>query len=359
MRVALDKSGKRIYASDPVRYKDCYCPVCEEKLIHKKGKIIPPYFSHLPDTDCPYGMDKDNKSEWHIRMQDYFPKETQEVKFIDKDTREVHIADVYLESQNMVLEFQHSPISSDEFWRRTLCHVTDGRRVVWLFDESSRSENSKTYGRFKKERPVYAVEEIYKDRSYRWLRDPRLCLIGPMELIDSDKVSICVYTGTEGDVFHRLVNRYIGYGYVTFSLHDIVMSKDFDVEEFFIPEEKWKEEEPWKSMLKEIERKSHLPKEIADRDVLSVYDLWQSNEYKMVLYNTEDHKCYQFREDSNSKGEMMRNFNNVLVYQYVDWDFLRMNKKGTFSKFYPLSNAKASSKIWILVRGYGKNGIWR
>ena len=125
MRVALDSSGNRIYASNPVRYMDCFCPVCGEALKHKIGKRVSNYFSHMPDSECAYGKDKDSKCEWHIRMQDYFPKEMQEVRFVDEKTNEVHIADVYIEESKTVLEFQHSPIDPEEFDRRTSFHLSE------------------------------------------------------------------------------------------------------------------------------------------------------------------------------------------------------------------------------------------
>ena len=46
-------------------------------------------------------------------MQEYFPREACEMRFVDDETGEIHIADVFLEASNTVLEFQHSPISED------------------------------------------------------------------------------------------------------------------------------------------------------------------------------------------------------------------------------------------------------
>ena len=37
MYVAIDSNGKRIYADDPIRYKDCFCPCpdCKELVKHR------------------------------------------------------------------------------------------------------------------------------------------------------------------------------------------------------------------------------------------------------------------------------------------------------------------------------------
>ena len=212
------------------------------------GKKYKPYFSHNADTKCKYGDDSDYKTEWHIRMQDYFPKEFQEWLFTDKKTGEKHIADVYLSNQNMVLEFQHSPIDGNEFWRRTHFHIGEGRRVIWLFDESNRGKKENAYGRFGKNDMMYVTNPFYADRTFKWLRNPRYYLADEYESVPEDMLSICVYTGTEGDVFHKLVGHdfEFGFEYVRFSLHDIEMDGNMDFEEFFAPEETWYTDEQWK-----------------------------------------------------------------------------------------------------------------
>ncbi len=138
MFVALDKEGYRVYADEVTAHRECFCPVCNGPLISKPGKGgRRPHFAHQPDSECSYSLDKDNKSEWHRRMQEYFPREAQEYRFKDEETGEVHIADVYFEQELTVLEFQHSPIDKEEFISRTAFHLKHGRRVVWLFDEST------------------------------------------------------------------------------------------------------------------------------------------------------------------------------------------------------------------------------
>ena len=77
---ALDKDGNIVFAEDWLSETEFSCKACGEQLNLKKGKINRPHFAHMPNTDCTYD-DRDNKTEWHIRMQDYFPKETREYLF--------------------------------------------------------------------------------------------------------------------------------------------------------------------------------------------------------------------------------------------------------------------------------------
>lgn len=260
MFFAVDSNGNRIYAGDTVRHTDYYCPVCGEPVTHKIGTIKRPHFSHKVNSDCYLNRDKDRLTEWHIRMQDYFPLETREFRFKDGKIGEFHIADVFLSDSNTVLEFQRSPITEEEFYSRTMFHLKNGRRIAWLFDESAHNQKSEYFGRFKPD--DCAWEQFpYSDKCYKWLRKPRAFLNKIDERIaDFEKtynfLSVCIYTGTEGDVFHRIFRKHIGFEYVTFSLHNIEMKEEMDVNQFFIPESYWQNQEPWKAIFekKRIEK---------------------------------------------------------------------------------------------------------
>lgn len=268
MFVALDHNGNRLYANSGERYKECYCPECDEPVQHKIGKIRRPYFAHRVNSECSFGNDKDYKSEWHIRMQEYFPDENREVRFCDEVTGEIHIADVYLEGSNTVLEFQHSPIKEEEFISRTAFHLKNGRRIVWLFDESSAGEGKKKYGRFSEDDCQWE-QWPYTNRSFKWLRNPRRFLgNGPDIERFWNNYSVCVFTGTEGDIFHRIVNEHCYFDYVTFSLHNIEMSNHLDVEEFFLPETFWQNQEPWKN---EIQQRKEFLKKINSMQTTNVF----------------------------------------------------------------------------------------
>ena len=261
MNKAIDANGNILCADDESRYKECFCRVCGEPVTHKKGKVRRPYFAHLPDTNCHYGQDKDYKSEWHIRMQDYYPKEAQEYLFVDEETGEKHIADVYVKEANTVLEFQHSPIDEREFVSRTYFHLKNNRRIVWLFDESSEKEGSSRF----KTGGCSLEQWPYTDRCFKWLHRQRSFLqSGPPIAQFHLCYSVCVYTGTEEDVFHRIVAEHYGFQYVTFSLHDIRLNNNTDIEDFFRPESYWHSQEPWKTRI-EREAQRQMQAQAAQR----------------------------------------------------------------------------------------------
>lgn len=234
MFTALDSNNQRVYADTVEKGTSCFCQACGEPMRIRRGSKRRTHFSHFPQSECVYSLDRDYKSEWHVRMQDYFPREVQERRFIDDKTGEVHIADVFIDDSNTVLEFQHSPISVEEFQSRTYFHLNNGRRIAWFFDESSQSSNS-IFGRFKP-----SGETGYgKYNEYHWMRSPRAFLAkGPDIVEDYYRYSIFVYTGTEGDIFHRIVDHFFEYEDVIFS-SKVVNMNDFEVDAFFEIDEYW------------------------------------------------------------------------------------------------------------------------
>ncbi len=274
MLVAHDIDGNRIYANFDERYKECFCPECGKPLTHKKGIIKAPHFAHKVDESCPYGKDKDSKSEWHIHMQGLFPNESLEVRFKDGNTGEVHIADVYLKESETVIEFQHSPISIEEFRSRTLFHYNEGRRIVWVFDERSTSQDSEC-GRLRQEDDT-RYQPCHTHLHYKWLRSPRKMLCGIVangNVLQAARYSVCVFYGEE-DIVHRIIGEEFDYSEVVLSVHPIKLSSEMDTDEFFLPEAHWLEESPYKEIIEARNRKIEewkMQREEANRKAINSF----------------------------------------------------------------------------------------
>ena len=255
MFFALDENGIRVNAEDGV-FNKCICPACRKPVIQKRGDTNRHHFAHnKKESSCPFNYNKDyiNMSEWHIRMQDYFPKEQREHIFTDAETVEKHIADVYIEESKTVLEFQYSTIKLQEFLSRTNFHLKEGRRIAWLFDESWKdakedSYNKKFHKNGKLEKAHRLKRDPYSPRTYKWLYRRKVVEDGPP--IYNPRYSVCLFTGAEGDLFHRIIN--MDGEIITVSLHDISMSTDLNVEELFCLEPYWQRQEPWKDEFERL-----------------------------------------------------------------------------------------------------------
>ncbi len=134
MFTAYDENGNKVSISRAEKGKSYFCPICHEQLSVKKGKIKILHFSHKPDSSCV--EDWGDMSEWHLAWQEKFPEECREIVLEKGD--EVHRADVCIEEKKLVIEFQHSPISCEDFNRRNQFYTDCGYRLVWVFDAAKK-----------------------------------------------------------------------------------------------------------------------------------------------------------------------------------------------------------------------------
>ena len=136
MFYALNKDGDRIEAYDANKDEKYTCPICGNRVILKRGSINIDHFAHeLNECEDNWNYDM---SEWHKRMQNYFPKESHEV--VVRHKNRVHRADVLI--GNIVLEFQNSPITAAEFEDRNEFFKNAGFRLAWVFNLSQIPEES-------------------------------------------------------------------------------------------------------------------------------------------------------------------------------------------------------------------------
>ena len=146
---ANNENEERIYIDNAQKSDKYYCPHCNSPLTVKKGSHVAHHFAHKPHSDCDeWYYNHPGKIFWHRKMQNMFPGMFQEVKIVcDTDPSIWHIADVFLprpDRENIIIEFQHSPISFSEFTERTRfylnnkCKTINNQRtpniVIWVFD---------------------------------------------------------------------------------------------------------------------------------------------------------------------------------------------------------------------------------
>ena len=139
MFFALDENNRRIHIDNAIVSESYFCPCCGRKMVLRMGDIRIHHFAHPSDGFCKDSWHYD-MSDWHFAWQNRFPKECQEVVKV-KDGQK-HRADVLIESEKTVFEFQHSPLSPTEFEDRNTFYNSLGYKVVWIFDVEEQYENN-------------------------------------------------------------------------------------------------------------------------------------------------------------------------------------------------------------------------
>jgi len=124
MRFA-EKLGERILPN-PLE-KNAICPLCKSQVISKCGEIKVWHWAHKTSEDCDNWGGRE--TDWHLNWKAEFPEEMQEVT-IGKHRADVRIKDI-------VLEFQSSPISSEDIKEREEFYG----KMKWVLDGKKFAEN--------------------------------------------------------------------------------------------------------------------------------------------------------------------------------------------------------------------------
>ncbi|MBR4110577.1 MAG: hypothetical protein IKK43_02665 [Clostridia bacterium] len=131
MYIALNSDNERVHISNTKDEEKYFCSICGEEVIKRKGLINAHHFAHKSNSKC---IESDgwhyDMSDWHYDWQNQFPIENQEVVFKIND--KIHRADVFI--NNTVIEFQHSPITEEEFNDRNNFYKKLGYKIIWIFD---------------------------------------------------------------------------------------------------------------------------------------------------------------------------------------------------------------------------------
>jgi hypothetical protein len=128
MIIAINSKDQRIIADDANKLEKYRCPFCKTPVVLKSGSIKIHHFAHQTVLDC---KNNDREmTEWHIDWQKSFGLENSEVIMsLGNHTR---ISDINI--KNIVVEFQHSPITYKEAKKRTVFYTQDGKKCFWIFD---------------------------------------------------------------------------------------------------------------------------------------------------------------------------------------------------------------------------------
>ncbi len=137
------------------------CPICDEDVIAKCGKIKVWHWAHKNKSDCDSWYEPE--SQWHKDWKNKYPKELQEF------TMGCHRADIRTRDR-WVIELQNSTISQQDIIDRELYY----KRMIWLINGGTlckglrlRKKDGKVTFRWKNPPKSWWVsnKEIYVDLS--------------------------------------------------------------------------------------------------------------------------------------------------------------------------------------------------
>lgn len=182
MFYAMSKNQIRTHIDDAVAKEPYFCPACHCRLRLKRGKIVSHHFAHEAGAHCDPWYRENGKTKWHQDMQAKFEPEEQEIVIWNADHSEYHIADAVkkMRDRKLVFEFQHSPISPDEFIERSQYYLNLGYTLVWVFD----------YATLTPPKRLFYLEDVFVDsrgskvRQFFWPGKDRVKLFDQVDVRD-------------------------------------------------------------------------------------------------------------------------------------------------------------------------------
>ena len=115
------------------------CINCGNDVRSYCGTQIVHHWKHINLGECDDWYERE--TEWHRNWKNKFDISCQEIIKFDLSTKEKHIADIYLQKKDLVIEFQHSPIKIEEIKARESFYD----RMIWVIDLSSNMKNIEFY----------------------------------------------------------------------------------------------------------------------------------------------------------------------------------------------------------------------
>lgn len=113
--------------TEPIKGLKGTCPACENPMSAKCGTIKVHHWAHHKSMSCDSWWEP--MTQWHLDWQDKFPIAWREITLRNELSKEFHRADIYT-SNGVTIEFQHSPLSSEEIEKRNLFYD----KLIWVIN---------------------------------------------------------------------------------------------------------------------------------------------------------------------------------------------------------------------------------
>lgn len=104
------------------------------ELVLCNGKKIRKYFRHKNSED----LGGNPMTEWHSRMQSYFPVTEFRLKKLNDEQIKERRADALIENQNCIIEFEHSGKTIEEVICKTKDCLLHDKKIIWFIDGNTK-----------------------------------------------------------------------------------------------------------------------------------------------------------------------------------------------------------------------------
>jgi competence protein CoiA len=164
-----------ILASDAVKADGPFhCPMCDEAVVLKKGRVKIHHFAHLPPYNCAYGT---GETEQHRQVKLAIYRALAKHPEVSKLQVERSLGDVrpdisfYLGKTPIAIEVQVSTLSLDTIDKRTRSYMEKGISLLWTSPFGSTLWHGEQYSPKQWEKYLHS---LYFGKVYYWIEGEKL-----------------------------------------------------------------------------------------------------------------------------------------------------------------------------------------
>jgi len=172
MIIAINEQNEKWLAEDANKEQQFYCPVCNEKVVLKKGRKKMAHFAHFPNSKCRLDdLIREPESAEHIKIKyslyHYLKNLGVKNVEVEKYFKEAR-SDVYFEVNNnkVVIEIQKSTLNPEIFKKRMNFYTKNNIAVIWIIAPSTINKNIKindSENEFAEYHKYFSLKEWIKD----------------------------------------------------------------------------------------------------------------------------------------------------------------------------------------------------
>ncbi|MBF0700195.1 competence protein CoiA [Streptococcus danieliae] len=109
-----------------------FCPFCKQELILKSGQWVRPHFAHQVGQACEGAVLNEGAEHLNLKADLFDWAQVHEAVALEVGQAKGSVVSDLLLSQNLALEIQCSPLSPQDYERRSRAYQDLGLPVVWL-----------------------------------------------------------------------------------------------------------------------------------------------------------------------------------------------------------------------------------
>lgn len=217
---AMNSDGELVQAQFAVRNQHYYCPVCQQKVVLRRGDMKIPHFSHVSTHDCfsnVYRKESLRHLQGKYMLYRMFGAHQASLEYFISEIEQ--IPDILL-NEGVALELQLSVIPARIVASRTAGYQSLGMKVCWITDYTSLKleEDILTLNYFQQSLIYYPSHTLFVTD----ITEETLYALKIQQVLGRFKYKVVQFTvHSKGELFHHMTHSHLNLSHMVMNDRDV------------------------------------------------------------------------------------------------------------------------------------------